>query len=70
MPDALSGPELHSILERIGKALHDRYDALTREQLPSRWVDLIHYLDDKEREQADARRETEPPRKPEPPPEY
>jgi hypothetical protein len=57
-------------LERIGKALHERYDALTREQLPSRWVDLIHYLDDKEREQADARRKTEPPRKPEPPPEY
>ena len=54
----ITSSELHSILERIGKSLHDRNDALTREQLPERWVDMIRYLDEKERQQ----HETQPPR--------
>ena len=57
----LADLELHSIMEWIGKVLHTEYDNVTREQLPTRWVDLIHYLNDKERQQADARRKTEPP---------
>ena len=64
MRQVLSVLEMHSILERLGKALHDRNDALTREHLPERWVDLIRHLDEKER-QSEA-----PRRKPEPPPEY
>jgi hypothetical protein len=38
------------ILRRIGKALHVRMDDITEEALPRRWVELIHYLDEKERE--------------------
>lgn len=56
-------PELHSILERLGKALHARHDKIANEPLPERWVDLIHYLDDKERQQAEPpKRESQKPR--------
>jgi hypothetical protein len=61
MPQVLTRLELQSILERIGKALQVDHDKVTKEQLPSRWVDLIHHLDDKERQQSDARSKTEPP---------
>ena len=51
----------HSILERLGKALHVRMDEILHEPLPERWVDLIHYLDEKERTQREAPQpETEP----------
>ena len=36
------------IFRHLGKALRDR-DEVTTEPLPQRWVDLIHYLDEKER---------------------
>ena len=38
-----------SILRRLGKLLHDQDDDITREPLPRRWVDLIHFLDEQER---------------------
>jgi hypothetical protein len=65
MRHAITNLELRPILERIGKVLHAEHDKITTEQIPSRWVDLIRYLDDKERQQSEA-----PRHKPEPPPEY
>jgi hypothetical protein len=41
-----------TILGRLGKALHVRMDDITHEPLPERWVDLIHYLDEKERRES------------------
>ena len=38
-----------TILRRLGKALHLQLDAVTQEALPRRWVDLIQYLDERER---------------------
>ena len=62
MRQVLSIVELHSILERLGNALHRRYDNIANEPLPERWVDLIHHLDEQERQQSEApRRETLPP---------
>jgi hypothetical protein len=50
-----------SILERINKALHAQYDDIAKQPLPDRWVDLINYLNEKERMQRDApQTETEP----------
>lgn len=39
----------HSLLHVIGKALHARPDGLNHETLPERWVELIQYLNEKER---------------------
>jgi len=36
-------------MRRIGKVLRGANDDFTHEPLPERWVDLIHYLDEKER---------------------
>jgi hypothetical protein len=38
-----------SIFRRLGKLLHDQDDDITHEPLPTRWVDLIHFLDEQER---------------------
>jgi hypothetical protein len=38
-----------SILQRIGKVLRAQNDDITHEPVPTRWVDLIHYLDEQER---------------------
>jgi hypothetical protein len=65
MPQIMSRSELHSILEHLGKALHTKYDKVVDEHPPIRWVDLILYLDEKERQQSGAAK-----RRPEPPPEY
>ncbi len=46
------------IIERIGKVLHDQLDDVVREPLPHRWVDLIHFLNAKERGEPDRRRPT------------
>jgi hypothetical protein len=51
------------IAEYIGKSLRERCDDATHEPLPERWVELIDYLNAREREQADAR-----PHKKRPPP--
>jgi hypothetical protein len=37
------------ILESIGQALHVRHDDIVKEPLPERWIDLINYLNEKER---------------------
>jgi hypothetical protein len=42
-----------SILQRIGKVLRTHDDAITHEPVPTRWVDLIHYLDQQERRRAE-----------------
>jgi hypothetical protein len=38
-----------SILGRIGKAVHVQIDDIRHEPLPRRWIELIHYLDEQER---------------------
>ena len=40
------------VMRRIGKVLRAKNDDLTHEPLPERWVDLIHYLDEKERRES------------------
>ena len=42
------------VMRRIGKALRATNEELTHEPLPERWVDLIHYLDEKERRESRA----------------
>ena len=44
------------IFDRIGKMLHAHFDEMVDEPLPKRWVDLIKYLNEKERED-EARRQ-------------
>ena len=39
-----------SIVQLIKSALHAQYDASLNEPLPERWVDLIHHLNEQERE--------------------
>jgi hypothetical protein len=34
----------------IRRPLHGHYDGIKNEPLPERWVDLIHYLDERERQ--------------------
>jgi hypothetical protein len=44
-------------MRRIGKVLRVANEDFTHEPLPLRWVDLVHYLDEKERrEVAEQRR--------------
>jgi len=45
----------HEYLQRIGKVIRER-EKPTDEPLPERWVELIHYLNEKERRQTPARR--------------
>jgi hypothetical protein len=50
-----------SFLGLISKALRANYDEVAKEPLPQRWVDLIHYLNEREhdlneRERAKAER--------------
>lgn len=47
---------LSPVVAGIGRMLHDRLDEDARERLPQRWVDLIHRLNEKEKE---AERRTE-----------
>jgi hypothetical protein len=35
------------IVAGVGKGLHDRFEPDVDEPLPERWVDLIHYLNEK-----------------------
>jgi len=41
--------QAQEFIRRIGTVLRVRNDDLTHEPLPERWVDLIRYLEDKER---------------------
>ena len=40
-----------SVFERLSNALHMQFDAIAKEPLPERWVDLINYLNEKEEAQ-------------------
>jgi hypothetical protein len=42
-----------SILQHIGEVLCAQDDDVTHEPVPTRWVDLIHYLDEQERGRAE-----------------
>jgi hypothetical protein len=52
-------PEPSPIIAGIAKVLHERLEHEVDEPLPERWVELIHYLNEKER----AALITKPPRK-------
>ena len=45
-----------TILTRLGKALHGHLDGVVAEPMPERWVDLIRYLNEKERLQSESDR--------------
>jgi hypothetical protein len=51
---------LGSILERIGKILHGQYDEFVTEPVPRRWIELINYLNAKERGQPETKPAPEP----------
>jgi hypothetical protein len=38
-------------VERLGEGLHAMFDAIAKQPLPKRWVDLINYLNEKEQAQ-------------------
>lgn len=40
-----------TVLQRLGKLLHSMDEDITHEQLPRRWLELIHRLDERLREQ-------------------
>jgi hypothetical protein len=40
-------------LDRIIQLLRHRYDEISKEPLPERWIELINYLNEKERAAAD-----------------
>src|SRR6476660_2394156 len=44
-----------TLLRRLGKAFHFYADDIAHEPLPRRWVDLIRYLDDRERKSLERR---------------
>jgi hypothetical protein len=50
--EAMLGEVQSSILALLGRSLHNQIDD---ELLPERWVDLIRYLDEQERQRAGAR---------------
>ena len=52
-----------TILQQLSKALHVPFEASTREPLPQRWVELIHYLNEQERISEKERRDNRPERK-------
>jgi hypothetical protein len=43
-------PTPQEFFGQIGKVLRNQGEHLTREPLPERWVELILYLDEKERQ--------------------
>jgi hypothetical protein len=44
---------MEPILRGIGKVLRTENDAVTREPLPQRWVDLIRHLNEREQQEAE-----------------
>ena len=40
---------LSAIFDRISATLRTHYGEVLKEPMPKRWVDLIHYLDEKDR---------------------
>ena len=49
------------LLQLIGKALRVQVDDIVHEPLPDRWVDLINYLNEKEKRRRDARQRNSDP---------
>jgi hypothetical protein len=47
--------ERSTIVQQLSKVLRQRLDATTHEPLPERWVELIQYLNEKERHTASGR---------------
>jgi len=45
-------PTKHPIVSHLRRAFHDMGDPLTRAPLPEPWFELLHRLDEKEREGA------------------
>jgi hypothetical protein len=58
MPRSKAG--FDSSLDLIATRLRDDGENVTREPLPRRWVDLIHYLDAEERKTERRQAETDP----------
>jgi hypothetical protein len=52
-----------TILRRLGKTLHVAMDDITRDPLPSRWVELILYLEEHEKKRFVSEPEAEPQRR-------
>jgi hypothetical protein len=53
--------EIHKMmLQRLGNAFHAYADGVTREPLPDRWVELIHYLNEWERADNAAKSRSQP----------
>ena len=52
--------EDRSVLKPVGEALHVYFNSIVKEPLPKRWVDLINWLNDQEREQAEAQAQSRP----------
>jgi hypothetical protein len=46
--------QAHEFMRRVGTVLRTTNDDFTHAPLPERWVDLIHYLDEKERRESRA----------------
>ena len=43
-----------TLLDRIGRALRAQFDEIVHEPLPNRWVDLINYLNEKDKRRPEA----------------
>ena len=48
-----------ALIKRISMALRFQYDQITHEPLPDRWVELIKYLDEKEKRRRPVRHDQE-----------
>ena len=46
--------ENSTVLKPVGEALHVYFDSIVKEPLPRRWIDLINWLNEQERAQAEA----------------
>jgi hypothetical protein len=53
--------QAHEFMRRIGTVLRIRDEEFAHEPLPKRWVDLIHYLDEKERREKARQRQRRKP---------
>jgi len=41
------------VFQHVGRMLQNRLAPITKEPLPERWVELIHYLNEKERREVE-----------------
>jgi hypothetical protein len=45
--------QAQEFMRRVGEVLRTQNDGFTNAPLPERWVDLIHYLNEKERRRSE-----------------